>query len=357
MPVGDMPGASDGTIPASAEFEPSGTGEGLLAEGFAQRIEGAEGVPFPGDPVDHGAGSAGGSGGVPGGVEPFVEPPVWREASVVPRPAVPADNPRIAIIIDDWGYDWAAAPSFLSFPEPITVAVLPYLPRSVEQALRAGEAGFEVILHMPMEALGNSLDIGPGGLYVSMTDDEIAAAVRAALAAVPGVRGMNNHMGSLATTDPRVMRAALAVVREQGMFFVDSHTVSDTIAFRVAHELDVPYAVNQVFLDHENDETFIRTQIRRLINLALRQGAAVGIGHVRPLTYAALVDMLPEIKAAGIELVPVSQLLTKPAALRVGQAPSGVNAGTTLSSESQQAGKAQDPPAPRVLPEPPAVVR
>lgn len=313
QPEDAIPAMSSARAPAVVGERPSLTPPGR------ERAGGAGAVRLP-------DGSAGGDGGGMSAISrtgagrdrvpPGAEPPAWREASVVPRPAVPGRGPRIAIIIDDWGYDWAAAESFLSFPEPITVAVLPYLPRSVDQALKAREAGFEVILHMPMEALGNGLDIGPGGVYVSMSDEEIAAAVRAALAAVPGARGMNNHMGSLATTDPRVMRAALGVIRELGLFFVDSQTVNNTIAYRVAHELDVPYAVNQVFLDHENDEAFIRDQIRRLMNLALRQGAAVGIGHVRPRTYAALVDMLPEIKAAGIELVPVSQLLTRPASLR-----------------------------------------
>lgn len=255
------------------------------------------------------------------------------EPSVIPRPALAAAGPRIAVIIDDWGYGWEAADSFLSFPEPLTVAVLPYLPRTAEHARRAREAGFEVILHMPMEAQDAAIDIGPGGVRRSMTDAEIAEAVRAALAAVPGARGLNNHMGSGATTDPRVMRAALGVVAEQGLFFVDSYTVSSTIAYRVAHDLAVPYVVNQVFLDHVDDEEAIRNQLRRLINLALRQGAAVGIGHVRPRTYAALVDMLPEIHAAGIRLVPVSQLLTVPAPRNVAAAAGGLRTGAEPESE------------------------
>ena len=295
-----------------------------------------------------GLGGALGTGGREGtGLRPPVAEPEQPGAD---RGRAVGTSPRLAIIIDDWGYDWAAADAFLSFPEPITVAVLPFLPRSTDQALRAQKAGFEVILHMPMEAQDASLDIGPGGVYVSMADEEVAAAVRAALAAVPGAIGLNNHMGSRATTDRRVMRAVLEVLAERNLFFVDSYTIAGTVAHQVAREMQVPYAVNRVFLDSVDDEAAIRQQIRRLINLALRDGAAVGIGHVRPRTYTALMDMLPEIRAAGVQLVPVSQVLTRPLALAsdrersAGGAPAASVAGTAPSP----------PAAPAAAPEPAA---
>lgn len=223
-----------------------------------------------------------------------------------------AVRPRIAIVIDDWGYDWAAAPSFIAFPERLTVAVLPFLPMSVAQAERALEAGHEVIVHMPMEPQNSEIDLGPGGVYVTMDEDAIAEAVAAALAAVPGAVGLNNHMGSRATTEPDVMRTVLGVLREHDKFFVDSFTTPATVGPAVARELSVPYAVNQVFLDHEDDEEHIRRQIQRLADLARERGAAVGIGHVRPRTYQALMDMLPWLQAEGFEFVTVSQLLQVP---------------------------------------------
>lgn len=221
-------------------------------------------------------------------------------------------RPRIAIVIDDWGYDWAAADSFFEFPEKLTVAVLPFLPKSVEQAERALAVGHEVIVHMPMEAQNSSIDIGPGGVFVSMDEANIAEAVAAALAAVPGAAGLNNHMGSRATTDLSVMRAVLQVLQEHDKFYVDSFTTAATVGPTLARDMALPFAVNQVFLDHEDDEDHIRGQIRRLADLARRRGAAVGIGHVRPRTYRALMDLLPELQAEGFEFVAVSELLHVP---------------------------------------------
>lgn len=221
-------------------------------------------------------------------------------------------RPRVAIVIDDWGYDWAAADAFLAFPERLTVAVLPFLPNSETHARQALTAGHQVILHMPMEAQNQAIDIGPGGIRTSMNDEDIAARVAAALAHIPGVSGMNNHMGSLATGDPRLMRTVLRVVAERGMFFLDSYTAATTVGPDVARAMAVPHAVNQVFLDHVDTEEHVRGQIARLVRLAQERGQAVGIGHVRPNTYNALIGMLPELQAAGIEFVAMSELLRQP---------------------------------------------
>lgn len=221
-------------------------------------------------------------------------------------------RPRIAVVIDDWGYEWEMADAFIGFPERLTVAVLPFLPYSQIQAEQALHAGHEVILHMPMEAQNQAIDIGPGGIRTTMADEEIAARVAAALAHIPGVSGLNNHMGSLATGDPRVMRTVLDVVAERNMFFLDSYTAASTVGPEVARELTVPHTVNQVFLDHIDTEEHVRGQIARLVRVARQEGHAVGIGHVRPNTYNALIGMLPELRAAGIEFVPISELLLRP---------------------------------------------
>lgn len=279
----------DGGAPASTGLRPQGSAVPLHPGERAGGEPGEE--PEPGEPAGDEA------GGEPGEEEPAGHAP---------------DRPRIAIVIDDWGYDWSAAPGFLDFPARLTVAVLPFLPHSVEQAEKALAAGHEVIVHMPMEPLNGALDIGPGGVYVGMDEEAIARAVREALAAVPGAVGLNNHMGSRATAEPAVMRAVLRVLKEEGKFFVDSYTTAATVGPAVARELGVPFAVNQVFLDHESDEEYVKRQIRRLANLARQRGYAVGIGHVRPHTYRALAEMLPELLAEGFEFVTLSEVLSIP---------------------------------------------
>lgn len=333
----------DGGVPASAVMRPGETsdvGAGATGGSSAGGPTGAAlSMPGPGEEAGQQAPTDGSAEGQESAGEPTRTDGSEGSAGEVPA------RPRIAIVIDDWGYDWAAAPGFLSFPERLTVAVLPFLPHSVSQAERALAAGHEVIVHMPMEPLNSSLDIGPGGVYVGMEPDAVAQAVAAALAAVPGAVGMNNHMGSRATTDPTIMRTVLGVLKEQGKFFVDSFTTAQTVGPAVARDLGLPYAVNQVFLDNEDDEEHIRGQIRRLANLAKQKGFAVGIGHVRPRTYQALMDMLPELQAEGFEFVTVSQVLSFPEEVVATLAPMTVPAspGDTAPAQATTASAATSP--------------
>lgn len=228
-----------------------------------------------------------------------------------PAPLV-TSRPRIALVIDDWGYDWKAAADFLRLDIPLTAAVLPYGVKTREQVRLLRERGFEVILHLPMEPLDGGIDPGPGAILTKLSDAEIRHRVEASLRAVPGVVGVNNHMGSKATSDTRVMRVVLETVKEQGLFFLDSRTAPTSVVAPLATRLGVPYAVNRLFLDHYAEEERIKAQLRRLVDYARCKGQAIGIGHVRPHTYRAIVEMLPYLRAEGIVIVPVSALVTRP---------------------------------------------
>ena len=116
-------------------------------------------------------------------------------------------------------------------------------------------------------------------------------------------------MGSRITADRTVMTYVLEVVKELGLFFVDSRTSTSSVAAEVAREVGVPYGVNNLFIDNESDVEKIKAQVRAGLDLAKRQGHAVLIGHVRPATFHALWEMIPELLDSGVQLVPVSQLL------------------------------------------------
>ena len=221
-------------------------------------------------------------------------------------------QPRLAIVIDDWGYDWAAAQDFLNLDIPFTAAVLPYRAKSGEMAAMLRQKGHEVILHLPMEPKNPAIDTGGGGITTDLSDGEIRRRVIEALAAVDGVVGVNNHMGSKATSDPRVMQAVLGVIQERGLYFVDSWTAPTSIAGELAQELGIPTATNQAFLDHYDDVEKVKSQLERLIRRAQRDGQAIGVGHVRPQTYRALVEMKSRFREAGVIIVPASRIVSAP---------------------------------------------
>lgn len=238
---------------------------------------------------------------------------MWRVLFLFCILALPAaaaqPAPRIAIIIDDLGNNLFAGEQVLALPGALTYAILPQLPYSAEIARRAHAAGREVMLHLPMQAIdGRSL--GPGALTQAMGRSEFARTLRASLASVPHVAGVNNHMGSLLTGDPSAMRWLMEdLACHDRLYFIDSRTDVRTLAARFAREAGLKHAERDVFLDHAQDEAEISAQFRRLIALARRDGSAIGIGHPYPETLAVLARELPLLEAEGIELVPASRLV------------------------------------------------
>ncbi|HET7560618.1 MAG TPA: divergent polysaccharide deacetylase family protein, partial [Limnochordia bacterium] len=232
----------------------------------------------------------------------------YADSSGAPRWAR-GQKPILAILIDDWGYDWAAADGFLQLPPAITVSVLPELADSVNQARAAAAAGHEVLLHLPMQPQDPDLKLSPGAIRVAMTDAEILATVARDIAAVPGIIGINNHEGSAATADARVMRAVVGEARAHGLFFVDSRTTAKTAVPAVDRELGLPYYHNTLFIDNVGEREAIERRLEQAAAQARRSGVAVVIGHVRPATLAAIQTELPRLAAAGIKVVPLSVAL------------------------------------------------
>ncbi len=242
---------------------------------------------------------------------PLGEPSEAPEATS-PEPAASATShagtARLAIIIDDCGQWPDTEHGFIALPAALTLSVLPHVRYGTQIAHDADVAGKGVMLHLPMEPL-SGVDPGPGRITIAMSDDAIAAQVRDDLASVPLAAGVNNHEGSRATADDRVMRAVAAVIAERHLFFIDSRTGGASVAERDAVAAGIPTAARDVFLDNVADVDATEAQLRRAAKLAKSQGSAIAIGHPRPTTLTAVRALLPELARDGITLVQVRDLV------------------------------------------------
>jgi len=216
---------------------------------------------------------------------------------------------RVAIIIDDCGNSLRNRGLLFSLDYPLTLAVLPGLCHTSAVDRLAAEHEFEVILHCPMEGLNRELDPGPGTLALEMEPGELARRFAENIRGVPHAVGVNNHMGSAFTTDPGAMALLMEELRARDLFFVDSLTTANTATGPAADSAGVRYLTRDVFLDHENREEFILGQLAALKKKALKRGAAIAIGHDRPLTLEILARELPSLAEDNLRLVPVSDLL------------------------------------------------
>ncbi len=227
-----------------------------------------------------------------------------------PHPSRAATSgPRLAIILDDVASDPAAVDAIFSLRYPLTLSILPNHPRSTQIAQEAHRRGYQVMLHLPMESLANETpetqELRPG-----MPPTEISSLLNAMLANVPYVAGVNNHQGSLATSDPRLMAELMPDLRRRNLFFIDSRTTAATVAYDAAQSAGVPCAFRNVpFLDDVQETGAILRQLELAAKDAREKGQAVAIGHPHPETLRALREFLPRAEAQGIHLVHASDLV------------------------------------------------
>ena len=240
---------------------------------------------------------------LPQPLTPNAEPRVSRESAL---PPVRASHPRIVLIIDDLGFEGQPLDRVMSLDPNVNCAILPNSTRAAEFAEKLHARGFEILCHLPMQPRGGEAP-GRNAILTSMSDDEIVRATRENVEAVPYARGVNNHMGSLATTDRRVMESVLRAI-PKGMYFVDSRTIGGSVAAQVAHEMNVRTATRNVFLDDAPiTEASVRKQLAALAAAAERNGVAVGIGHPHPATMRVLAEEVPELRARGFRFVRASE--------------------------------------------------
>jgi polysaccharide deacetylase 2 family uncharacterized protein YibQ len=231
-----------------------------------------------------------------------------EQLAAVSAKAVPG-APRLAILLDDLGSDRSAADAIFALHVPLTLSVLPYHVHSQEIAEAAHQHGCEVMLHLPMQSVANEspeqVELKPG-----LTSEQVRNTVEKMLDAVPQADGVNNHQGSQATADPRLMGELMQVLKDEGVFYVDSRTTAETVAFDTARRDGVKTAFRNVpFLDDVQDKDAVRRQLQTAIAGAKQRGEAIAIGHPHPATLAALREMLPQAQKEGVQLVLVSDLV------------------------------------------------
>ncbi|MBN1526571.1 MAG: divergent polysaccharide deacetylase family protein [Candidatus Omnitrophica bacterium] len=218
-------------------------------------------------------------------------------------------GPKVAIVIDDFGYSMNNVEQFFSIKEQLTFSVLPHLKYSRRIAEAAKSKGYEVILHMPMEAKGKGSNPEKETITTSMPSSEVVAKLKAALDSVPGATGVSNHTGSKATEDKRVMTAVIRYLKGRNVYFFDSFVTSDSVCRDVSKSLGVRSARRDFFLDNSNDEAAIEKQVAAMKNFAFKKGRAIAICHDRKNTAKVLAKAMPAMADEGVRFVPLSEMV------------------------------------------------
>ncbi len=236
-------------------------------------------------------------------------------ARQAPAPALlgnaqPEKNVQIAIVIDDLGMDIKQAREILSLPSKITLAIMPGLVQSKKIAELAKQGNREVLIHLPMEYRGKNGKPSAGMLRSDMTPMEFLTIVSDDVESVPGAVGINNHEGSALTENKEAMKFLMAELKARNLMFLDSLTSAKSVAYPTAKEFGLKSGKRDVFLDNDsNNPASIDKQLDELVEIARKNGKAIGIGHPHPATISELKKWIAGSAGQGIEIVPVSKLL------------------------------------------------
>ena len=217
--------------------------------------------------------------------------------------------PKIGIIIDDLGYDISLANALLELDLALTFSVLPFTPNTRLIARKAWNDGRETMLHLPMEPMNYpAINPGDGVLLISMDREMILDTLNRDLSQIPFVAGVNNHMGSRFTKNRKKMVTVLAELKKKGLYYIDSRTSSDTVAFDVAKKMALRTASRDIFLDNHLSENALKIQMERLLSVARHKGSAIGIGHPHKKTFDLLKNFQTTLTNEA-EVVPASNLV------------------------------------------------
>lgn len=219
---------------------------------------------------------------------------------------------KIALVIDDFGYSLSnSVREFLTLPQPVTVSILPGLTYSKKIARLAHDNGLEVLVHLPMQPQSGDYRKDDYIILKGMNAAEIRRRVRRSIQAIPFATGLNNHKGSLATTDSKIMNAVLDELKKRKYYFLDSRTSDKSVAYALARKKKLPCLFNNTFLDAIQEEPFVRQQLNLLAEMATKNGFAVGIGHPHEVTLAVLKEACPMLEKRGFQFVSLSELIKK----------------------------------------------
>jgi polysaccharide deacetylase 2 family uncharacterized protein YibQ len=221
---------------------------------------------------------------------------------------VKSSKPKIAVILDDWGYHNNGLGYLSSITLPFTIAVLPGLRYTKEAAETAYKNKKGIMLHLPMQP-EKKVPLEKITVMAGMNRDKIVEIVDTLVSEVPHYTGVNNHMGSLVTADKTAISTVLEVLKDRNYFFIDSLTTPKTVAYKTARDMGMRWGKRDVFIDNQKESSYNEKQINELKSVARKKGWAIGIGHDDPVTLSTLARMMPEIESEGFEFVYVAELL------------------------------------------------
>ncbi|AEL18932.1 divergent polysaccharide deacetylase family protein [Borreliella bissettiae DN127] len=189
------------------------------------------------------------------------------------------NKPKFYLIIDDVGYDEFMLAQFIKLNLKINYAIIPFLPKSMSLYKKLINANKSVIIHFPMQSKHrNSIE----KFHINIKDkkEEIHKKIEKAFKKYPDAKIMNNHMGSLITSNKDLMKIILEKLKEIDRYFFDSVTIAGSVPEIIGKEIGIKVEKRDVFLDSKDTEESVIKELEKAKNIARKNGIVKVIGHI-----------------------------------------------------------------------------
>ncbi|WPM05579.1 divergent polysaccharide deacetylase family protein [Borreliella sinica] len=188
-------------------------------------------------------------------------------------------KPKFYLIIDDVGYDEFMLDQFIKLNLEINYAIIPFLPKSMRLYKNLKNNNKKVIIHFPMQSKHRN-SIEKFHINIKDSKEEIHKKIEQAFEKYPDAKIMNNHMGSLITSNKDLMKIILTKLKEIDRYFFDSVTIAGSVPETIGKEIGITVEKRDIFLDSKDTEESVIKELEKAKNIARKHGIVKVIGHI-----------------------------------------------------------------------------
>ena len=228
-------------------------------------------------------------------------------------PTLPDKTPRIALVVDGIGLSQADGQAAISLPGPVDLAVSPYAVQPDALLQQARAAGHELLLSIPMEPQGYPLnDEGAHAMLSAATADQNARQLEWTLSRIQGYAGATGGLDGLGGERFAAIASQLEGLEDalaaRGLMYIDPRSGAPAPTHVAGRSVDM-------VVDDPPLRAEVEAKLARLEQMARDKGVAIGLlGPPRPATLERVAAWASGLAEKGIILVPISALVSAPAA-------------------------------------------
>lgn len=219
---------------------------------------------------------------------------------------------KFAFLIEDFNFEAnEATMNLLSFPEPLTISLLPSNQKSAWTAQAARQYNKEVIIYLPFETDYQNSFSSPSTIMIHYPEEKIKKIIHDAVKTIPHYSGFSNFNSSRALADSRVMHIVIKEIKKNKGYFINTSLNEMNVIPEIIKKVDIPYGKVSKVIQTDSQSSTIEEQLKHCINNPRKKNNTIILVKSGNSFIQDLKRTVPLFKQSGIRLVYVSEIVRK----------------------------------------------